>query len=150
MANSIKVLLLEDDDFDAAVTTELLKKCRAHEFTVTRCDCLNAAMAELSAHDYPIALVDMNLPDSDGLETVGEILKINQDTAVVVLTGIDDIIGEFDVAAMEAGAAEYLVKGQITEALFERSIRLAMTRQKLIRAEFHAKKTTRRVSGVST
>ena len=140
MTDSTKVLLLEDDDFDAAVTIELLKKCRAQEFEVTRCSCLAEAIDELDACAYPVALVDMNLPDSAGLDTVSEVLKVNQSAAIIVLTGTDDIVGEFDVAAMEAGAADYLVKGQMTEALLERSIRLAMTRQKLIRAEIEAKK----------
>lgn len=142
MTEATKVLLLEDDDFDAADTCELLKRCGARKFTVRRCKLLSEAVDELSRTDYPVALIDMNVPDSSGLETVAEVLKVNKDTAIVVLTGTDDrdIGGDVDITAMEFGAADYLVKGKFNEDLLERSIRFAITRQKLMGAEIRAKK----------
>ncbi|MEM9494719.1 MAG: hybrid sensor histidine kinase/response regulator [Pseudomonadota bacterium] len=140
MTDATKVLLLEDMDFDANITMGLLKRCRTQKYDVTRCTLLSEAVGELNQCDYPVALIDMNVPDSDGLNTVDKILEANKNTAIIILTGADDdIIRENDVAVVEVGAADFLVKGQVSSDLLERSIRFAVTRQKLVNTEQQAK-----------
>jgi len=127
MTESPKVLLLEDDDFDAAVTRELLEKCCRQAFAVDRCKLLSEACKKLSREEFRAVLVDMNLPDSAGLETVREIHQVNPETPIVVLTGTDD--ANIAVAALGIGAQDYLPKTALDSRALERVIEYSVSRK---------------------
>ena len=120
-------LLLEDDEFDAAVTQELLEKCCKTTFTVTRATSLKEAVAALSRTDFEVALVDMNVLDSNGLDTVREAIKANPDVPIVVLTGHDD--AETAIAALRIGAQDYLPKSELDNRTLQRIIQYAIERK---------------------
>jgi serine phosphatase RsbU (regulator of sigma subunit) len=120
-----RVLLIEDDDGDALLVDELLLDAGA-PFSVRRARSLAEARGVLA--DTGCVLLDLELPDSRGLQGVRVLQEIRPDLAVVVLTGIsDEYLGEQAVAA---GAQDYLVKGQVDGFLLQRVVRYAIERRR--------------------
>jgi len=121
----LRVLLVEDDDGDAFLVEELLHEAGAG-FEVQRVRLL--AEARKSARDAACVLLDLGLPDSQGLDGLRWLLREQPDVAVVVLTGLaDEYLGE---QAVKAGAQDYLVKGDVSGKLLHRVIRYAMERRR--------------------
>jgi len=114
------VLLLEDDEYDAATTIELLEKFTSRPFKVTRVQYLKDAIALVKAFDFKIALLDMGLPDSSGLMAVRKIVQSNNRTPIVVLTGTED--SELALDAMRMGAQDFLPKSQLNNKALERVV----------------------------
>ncbi|HEY3921436.1 MAG TPA: response regulator [Gaiellaceae bacterium] len=120
---SVRILLVDDDEEDQLLTRDLLRKSFPHvdvEWAPTYGSALEAARDG----EFDACLVDYRLGPDSGIELIREIIAADYDAAVIVLTGQGD--HEVDIAAAEAGAAEYLVKGEITPALLERTIRYAI------------------------
>lgn len=127
MTGARTILLLEDDEFDAAVTRELLEKCCRRSFFVHRCKFLSEACKHLSRGEFLAVLVDLNLPDSNGLDTVREIHQASPETPVIVLTGTDD--SDVAIAALGIGAQDYLPKTALDSRALERVIQYAVSRK---------------------
>jgi len=146
----IKVLLIEDDDGDALLVDELLLDVGA-PFSVSRARSLADARAELA--ETGCVLLDLELPDSRGLQGGRLLQEVRPDLAVVVLTGIsDEHLGEEAVAA---GAQDYLVKGQVDGFLLQRVVRYAIerrraeeTQRQLSEARLYAAENTRLERGL--
>jgi signal transduction histidine kinase len=120
----IRILLVDDDDEDYLLTTDLLSS-----LSDVRCDCHRAsdydsALDACREADYEICLVDYRLGARNGIELVRELIAEGNDMPIVVLTGQGD--HDVDVEAAAAGAADYLVKGEISPSLLERTIRYAI------------------------
>jgi serine phosphatase RsbU (regulator of sigma subunit) len=121
----LRVLLVEDDDGDALLIEELLNEAGAG-VKVQRARLL--ADAGKLIPDAACVLLDLGLPDSQGLDSLQGLLKQEPDATVVVLTGMaDEYLGE---EAVRAGAQDYLVKGEVTGKLLRRVIRYAMERRR--------------------
>jgi serine phosphatase RsbU (regulator of sigma subunit) len=121
----VRVLLIEDDDGDALIVEELLHDA-GEPFALVRARSLAEAGAALSG--VSCILLDLELPDSRGLQGVRRLQRTRPDLAVVVLTGIsDEHLGEEAVAA---GAQDYLVKGQVDGFLLQRVVRYAVERRR--------------------
>jgi len=121
----IRVLLIEDDDGDALLVEELLLDA-GEPFRMTRARTLSEAGR--AARDVGCVLLDLDLPDSRGLQGVRLLQETWPNLAVVVLTGLaDEHMGEEAVAA---GAQDYLVKGQVDGFLLQRVVRYAVERQR--------------------
>ncbi|WP_373529261.1 response regulator [Nostoc sp.] len=127
-ANNIKVLLVEDNPGDVFLLQELLKEVTTDVVELMPVERLLEALKDLSREDFDVILLDLSLPDSQGLETF--IIAHNQAkaTPIIVLTGIDD--ETLAIRAMQEGAQDYLVKGQVTGDLLVRSMRYAIERQR--------------------
>ena len=124
-AEQVRVLLVEDDDGDAFLVGELLREAGAG-VEVQRVRLL--AEARPLIRDAACVLLDLGLPDSEGLDGLRRLLRQEPDVAVVVLTGLaDEYLGE---QAVKAGAQDYLVKGDVTGKLLHRVIRYAMERRR--------------------
>jgi serine phosphatase RsbU (regulator of sigma subunit) len=120
-----RVLLIEDDDGDALLVDELLLDAGA-PFSIRRARSMAEARGALAGTGC--VLLDLELPDSRGLQGVRVLQEIRPDLAVVVLTGIsDEHLGEQAVAA---GAQDYLVKGQVDGFLLQRVVRYAIERRR--------------------
>jgi diguanylate cyclase (GGDEF)-like protein/PAS domain S-box-containing protein len=90
---------------------------------------LSTAVADLRARHADCVLLDLGLPDAQGLEAVAQVLAAAGEVPVVVLSGHDD--DELAVAAIRAGAQDYLVKGQESPPRrFVRAIRFAIERRR--------------------
>jgi serine phosphatase RsbU (regulator of sigma subunit) len=120
-----QVLLVEDDDGDALLVEELLLEVDA-PVVVRRARSLNQAKGLLAG--AACVLLDLGLPDSQGLNGLRQLLEIEPDAAVVVLTGdTNEHLGEL---AVRAGAQDYLVKGEVAGHMLHRVIRYAMERRR--------------------
>ncbi len=122
----IRVLLVEDDEEDYILTRRLLRDNGTTTFDVTWAQTFEAALDELE-NTYDACLVDYRLGAHDGLELLREAKERGFSTPLILLTGHGD--HDIDVQAMKLGAADYLVKDQITPQLIERVIRHSIERR---------------------
>jgi signal transduction histidine kinase len=120
----IDVLLVEDDDEDFLLTQDLLARLGGRRYELHRVSSYESAVAASRHGGFDICLVDYRLGPANGIELVRTLLEQDPDIPVIVLTGQGDY--DVDVEAAEAGAADYLVKGEISPALLERTIRYAI------------------------
>jgi len=125
----IRVLLVEDNPGDQRLIREALNEVRYAHIKLEHVDCLQAAQNILAAQEFDLILLDLSLPDSNGLTTVEKTADAAPDTPIVILTGLDDV--NTGIQAVRAGAQDYLVKGEVTGHLLVRAIRYAIERQRM-------------------
>lgn len=126
-SSRLRVLLVEDDEADAFLVRELLDEAHA-PVTLTIATTLSAAERSVAQDTIDCVLLDLGLPDAQGLAGLRQLRKISDGPAICVLTGLgDDHLG---VAAVAEGAQDYLIKGQVDGTLLARSIRYAVERQR--------------------
>jgi serine phosphatase RsbU (regulator of sigma subunit) len=126
----VPVLLVEDDDGDALLVEELLRDVDA-PVVVKRARSLGQATTLVS--DAACVLLDLGLPDSQGLQGLRQLLQIEPEAAIVVLTGqASEHLGE---QAVRAGAQDYLVKGEVAGLMLHRVIRYAVERRRAEEAQ---------------
>ncbi len=121
----IHVLLVEDNPTDVLLAKEALAE-QPH-FEVVVAGRLSEALELLNARRFDVVLLDLGLPDSQGLEAL-RLHQSNPTVPVIVMTGRDD--EELALQALHAGAQDYLVKSQLPDGLLGRSIRYAIERQR--------------------
>lgn len=126
VTKTIKLLLIEDDQADAASIQATLKDAKKTKFEVEVRDTLIKGLERLAADGIEIVLLDLTLPDSLGLDTFGRIRAHAPDVPVIVVTASTDETQA--LLAFQKGAEDYLIKGRIDADLLERSIRYAMER----------------------
>ncbi len=128
--HAIKVLLVEDNPAQARLLREILAEVTSTRFELTHVERLGEAMQRLNAERFDVVLLDLGLPDSQGLETFVRLHSHAPYIATVVLTGLDD--ETLAMNAMQEGAQDYLVKGQeVDRNVLVRSIRYAIERQRV-------------------
>jgi sigma-B regulation protein RsbU (phosphoserine phosphatase) len=122
----INLLLIEDDPEDVRLLQDALAKSGGGRFELETAVNLADALACLGRGGTDLVLLDLNLPDSRGLDTFKTVHAARRDVPVIVLSGLDD---ETTAAnAVHAGAEDYLVKDRLSPALVLRSIIYAMER----------------------
>jgi signal transduction histidine kinase len=123
----ISILLVEDNSGDRRLISEMLAEASNVTFDVKYADRLQAAMDYLGQNRVEVILLDLGLPDSQGLETLKRTYAQVSETPIVVLTGLnDEMIG---TQAVNEGAQDYLIKGQVDANLLRRTIRYAIERK---------------------
>ncbi|MFD1625817.1 diguanylate cyclase [Azospirillum griseum] len=122
------ILVVEDDDADATLVVRALRPY-ARRSQVTRVTSLREALAWLERNVCDVVLLDLSLPDSFGLDTVSRLRTDSPSLPLVVLTGFDD--EDFALHILEAGAQDYLVKGQTDGPLMWRAVQHAIARKRL-------------------
>ena len=123
----IVILLVEDNSGDRRLISEMLAEASNVTFDVKYADRLQAAMEYLDQNRVEVILLDLGLPDSQGLETLKRVYAQVSELPIVVLTGLnDEMIG---VQAVNEGAQDYLIKGQVDTHLLRRTIRYAIERK---------------------
>ena len=128
--NTIKLLLIEDDQADAELLKDALSRLRYMTVDLVCANSLSNAFAQLNGLEPNIIISDLGLPDSQGLETLIKLSEKVPEVPIIVLTGYDD--EELAVGALKSGAQDYLVKGQIDINILYRSIRYSIERNSLI------------------
>ena len=131
MTEKINVLLVEDSPSDASLFCRIFSLFDREQWHLVQVDRLDDAIALCEDVRFDVVLLDLGLPDSDGLETVIEFKSAKPDIPIVVLTGSDD--EELALQAIAKGAQDYLVKDQITSQLLTRAIRHAIERGELVK-----------------
>ena len=146
------LLLVEDDDGDAFLVEDLLADA-APEVAIRRATSLQAATAAVRQQTPDVVLLDLGLPDADGLEVVSTMVAVAPEAAVLVLTGLSD--EHRGIAAVAAGAQDYLVKGQVDGPLLVRAMRYAVERRRvdeslrrLVETELRAEENARLERGL--
>ena len=134
----IRILLVEDNPGDVRLIQEMLKENGGTEFKLEHCDSLLAGLKNLQKENFDMLLLDLGLPDSKGLDTVKKVSDQVKEIPVVVLTGLDN--KEVGIKAVQEGAQDYLIKGQISGNLLVPVIRYAIERKRIEQALIAAKK----------
>jgi len=129
--NTINILLIEDNPDDANLIKTLLTISGGNEFNIKHALCLTEGIKLLSTGNVGLILLDLWLPETQGLETLDRVHSIDPETPIVVLTAYED--EKSGVKSLQKGAQDYLVKGKIDENLLRRVIRYSLERQKILK-----------------
>ncbi|MBL7062809.1 MAG: hybrid sensor histidine kinase/response regulator [Anaerolineae bacterium] len=124
----IRVLLVEDNLSEARLIQGMLATAKSAPFDLECADRLSTGLDRLAAGDIDVALLDLSLPDSQGLETFTRAHAQAPQVPMIVLTGLDD--EKLAVKAVREGAQDYLVKGQVSSNPLVRAIRYAIERKR--------------------
>ena len=124
----LRVLLVEDDLVTARIMIRTLQRVPSPSFETTHEGTLAEALDQLASdRRFDIAILDLNLPDSLGIQTLARLQEAAPDLPIVVMTGDSDpAVAEL---ALEVGAQDYLVKGETSERTVARAIRYAISRK---------------------
>jgi serine phosphatase RsbU (regulator of sigma subunit) len=132
--DALEILLIEDDLGDALLVQEFLddgdldaRMIVARSFGEAR------QLLDADASAFQCVLVDLSLPDADGLDMLREVLGLAPRAAVLVLTGLND--AQVGVSAVAAGAEDYLVKQEVDAPLLARAVRYAIERKRADESE---------------
>lgn len=126
----VKVLQVEDDAVDSRSVERILTG-RSHpvNFSVESVERLSIALECLTRRQYNIALLDLGLPDSKGIEVIRKVREVDPHIPIIVLTGLDD--EETGLLAIKNGATDYLIKAPSLRDSLVRSILYALERRKV-------------------
>jgi DNA-binding response OmpR family regulator len=128
-AESLQIILVEDNEGDVRLLQEILSEVDNNiELNLIHAACLGEAVEKLTTPNFDLILLDLMLPDSFGLDTLTRMQGAAPDLPIIVLTGIGD--EALAVQAVQSGAQDYLIKGEISSRLLIRSIRYAIARQR--------------------
>ena len=126
-SRSLNVLIVEDDLVDQKQMERLLRRSALSIAAIRHGLCLEDALALMDKEAFDVILVDLNLPDSDGLATVTALHKKEPNAAVIVATGQGG--DELGLEALATGAQDYLVKGEFDSHTLTRTVRRAVERR---------------------
>jgi two-component system, cell cycle sensor histidine kinase and response regulator CckA len=132
MFQAITVLLVEDNPGDARLMREAIREAEGSHIQLVHVDTLAKALARLDQERFDVVMLDLSLPDADGLTTLVRAHAHAPSVPIVVLTGIDD--EGLAIRAVREGAQDYLVKGQVTGQLLVRAMRYATERKRAVEA----------------
>jgi diguanylate cyclase (GGDEF)-like protein len=128
--NLIRVLLLEDDTVDRLRFIRCLDRSVDHRFEVHTIDRLSALSSAVERVHPDVVVLDLNVPDSSGLDTFLNARRHLPRLPCVVLTGLGD--RSVGTLALQQGAQDFLVKGEFTTSLLERALTHAIARSQLV------------------
>ena len=123
---AINVLLIEDNPGDAFYISELLATDKENNFNFICEERLSSSIERLSKKKIDVVLLDLALPDSNGLETLKTLHLKNPDVPTVVLTNTQN--EKLGLELIKEGAQDYLVKGELNFKRLTRSILYALQR----------------------
>jgi PAS domain S-box-containing protein/putative nucleotidyltransferase with HDIG domain len=124
----IKILLIEDNPADARLIREMLNKFRSHAFECACADRLSTGLNHLAENRPDIILLDLGLPDSQGLDTLTRLKDSITGIPVVVVAVLDDEVAGRSTVNM--GAQDYLLKGKINGKALWRVISYSIERNR--------------------
>jgi phosphoserine phosphatase RsbU/P len=133
----LRLLLVEDNPGDVRLLRETLREAGSLRFELCHEERLAGAIERLQAEPVDLVLLDLSLPDAQGLETVSRLLAAAPSIPIVVLSGLAD--EGIAVQAVQAGAQDYLVKGSVEGPTLARAIRYALERRRLLEREREAR-----------
>ncbi len=126
--DTLHILAIEDNPADFRILNEYLKENPSVDFEIAHAETLKEALELLRSVQYSVVLLDLNLPDSKGLEGIEKLGAVKSLPPIIVLTGMDS--EETGLQALAKNAQDFLVKGKINSDVLIRSIRYAIERNK--------------------
>ena len=127
--SQIRILLVEDDAGDALLVQEMLSEIKAPRFVVTHVDRVAKAMDKLREEQFEVVLLDLSLPDGQGMELVKVVRQAAPETPIVVMSGQRD--DAFALKIVQEGVQDYCVKGHVDSFLLTRTLRYAIERKRI-------------------
>jgi diguanylate cyclase (GGDEF)-like protein len=124
-----RILLLEDNPGDVLMFERILRGTTTARYSVATATRLAEVRPLLGGHRPDLVVLDLNLPDGQGMQTLRRVMDDVPGTPVIVLTGADD--EETGIRALQSGAQDYLVKDQIDSKSLPRALRYALERHRL-------------------
>jgi signal transduction histidine kinase len=147
----LKVLLVEDDEDDYIIAREYLSEIPSRTIQLDRVADYESARAAMADRKHDLYLIDYRLGPHSGMELLQEAVANDCPAPIILLTGVGD--RNIDLAAMKAGAADYLVKGQINASTLERSISHSLQRkesERKLRASEERLRLSQKLESVGT
>jgi DNA-binding NtrC family response regulator len=143
----MRLLLIEDDPADVEFLRELLNDDRNYRFEIDWADRLKKGIEKINNGCYDIILLDLGLPEANGIDTFKKFKEMScTSMPVVVLTGLDDDAAALEVVGM--GAQDYLAKSDLNTKLIVRTLRYSIERNRLNRKLQEALDNVRTLSGL--
>ena len=127
MNPKICLLLVEDNPGDIRLIMEMLKETKKVEFAITNSARLDESLKLLDEKQFKVILLDLGLPDSQGLDTFKKVRSHAPGLPVVILTGLDD--ESVALQAIKAGAQDYLTKSEMNSDNLVRILQYAIERK---------------------
>jgi serine phosphatase RsbU (regulator of sigma subunit) len=124
----LQILLIEDNAIDARLIQIMLSEAGGGFFELEPADRLSSGLRRLAKGDIGLVLLDLSLPDSQGLNTFARVHREARGVPIIVMSGLDD--QTVAVNAVHEGAQDYLVKGQVSGQLLVRAMRYAIERKR--------------------
>jgi len=147
-----KILLVEDNPGDVRLVEIFLGESDLHNSKIVNENTLEGAIKALNESSYDVILLDFNLLDSNGFETLDNLLAVHPKANVIVFTGLED--QTLGIRALQAGAQDYLVKGNFGSDFLAKTLRYAIERNRshlrLEEAERQANKSKERYGRIFT
>ncbi|MGA2676233.1 MAG: histidine kinase dimerization/phosphoacceptor domain -containing protein [Methanobacterium sp.] len=134
----IKVLLIEDNTADINLIRDMLNETKNNNFQIINCKTLNDGIIQLSNNDFNVILLDLGLPDSQGIESFLKLYEHEKKIPIIILTGLEN--EENAIHATQNGAQDYLIKGQSNDFMthsIQYSIERKNTEEKLKNYQLH-------------
>lgn len=141
----VKVLVVEDSPTDALLLREALTDERSMRFQTAHAETLSEALHCLQERNFDLILLDLGLPDSQGLETFARMHDQAPQVPIIVLSGLDD--DALAIQAVKEGAQDFLTKGRVDRYWLVRNIRHALERHQMY-LEVHALSLTDGLTGL--
>ncbi len=110
--DTIKILLIEDNPTDVYLIRDMLKQVNGETFSIENSERLEEGLTGLSKEKFHVVLLDLILPDSEGLQTFEKLKLSAPNVPVIIMTGISD--ESTAIEAMKKGAQDYLERGRWT------------------------------------
>src|SRR5688572_30396175 len=119
-----RILIVDDDEDDYFLTSELIRNIPSQGFTIDWCYSYKEALEQITSKRHDLYFIDYLLGAKTGLELLKEVIAAGVEEPIILLTGKGN--QKVDIEAMRVGAMDYLVKGELSEEKLERSIRYAL------------------------
>lgn len=144
-SKTTKILLIEDDLEYAGALKEMLAQLKDPAFDLEHTEQLSRGLARLIEGGFDMVLLDLNLPDSNGLDTFTRVHTQAPEVPIIVLTGLDD--EKLATKTVHQGAQDYLIKGHINIGALTRVVRYGIERHQLWE-EIHSLSLTDELTGL--
>lgn len=129
--NPLRFLVIEDNPWDSILLKHALEISQLPISTISYAETMAEARILVNENRYDIALLDLTLPDSSGLDSVNSLNKLIPETPIIVLSGLATI--EIALESILLGAQDYLIKGEYDEKLLSKSVQFGIERKKLLK-----------------
>lgn len=133
IVSQLQVLVIEDSEVERLLVSKILTRHGFNSELIEEVSSIRNAYEKLDRHTYDVVILDLNLTDSEGLDSLDKILSRAPETPVVVLTGKDDEKIIFE--ALRRGAQDYIVKGDDLNNQLVKALVFAVERNKIRQAE---------------
>jgi diguanylate cyclase (GGDEF)-like protein len=122
------VLLIEDQDCEALLVTRMLTYSTYCDVTVKRVASLSEAVTLLAMEDYDVCLMELQLPDGEGIDSLHRVRSVDARIPIVILSDTED--EQLGLQAIQSGAQDFIAKNCLSGQLLTRSLRFSIARHK--------------------